>query len=163
MALATGPMIHSIRIYLPSRARRSRDELRRFADNTSPDTTFLLEYMKWKPWIVKKEVRFGDLRKLRPSWKEGIANLEHFPDHARAMEEHQGKWWFGMAQRYFGRYYVARDQVKDRSAAPGVFDKLWKQIPEKGSQGDPFAATRAQRRPTNMANRPVVPPRKPKR
>lgn len=34
-----------------------------------------------------------------------------------------------------GRYFVTRGMVRDRSRVPGVWDRMWEQIPVVGEEG----------------------------
>ena len=47
---------------------------------------------------------------------------------------------------------MSRTQIKDRSRAPGVWDKMWEQIPMVGEQL--IAKKTMERRPAVAANRP---------
>lgn len=132
--------------------------------------------MRLAPWFTIKEVQFGRLRRLPPTLKGGMANLEYVPEH---VEKHTGTIWFWLAQGFWGRYYVKRDQTSDRAQVPGVLDKMWDQIPFKGTKGDPLVRSQAkyakgERRVVSMSGRPgvmsgredvrtreVVPPRPP--
>ena len=131
MAFTSGPMVHSIKVWLPSWARRSRQDFQRFASNVPPDVKLQVSFMKFRPWPQTRELRFGDLRRLRPSWREGIANMEHVPE---SVKPHQGSFWFRLVRGYHGKYYVRRSLVRDKSAAPGVWDEMWQQIPEAGQK-----------------------------
>ncbi|EME88243.1 uncharacterized protein MYCFIDRAFT_205954 [Pseudocercospora fijiensis CIRAD86] len=133
-ALTTGPMIHAIRVYLPSRARRSKDDLKRFASLTPADTLLELQYMRWLPWPQTRRVPFGRLRRLQPSLRGGIANLEQQNPLVTDKLKNSLLGW--LAHRNWGRFYVNRAQRNDRSAVPGVWEGMWGQIPLKGSKED---------------------------
>ncbi|KAF7196493.1 hypothetical protein HII31_02221, partial [Pseudocercospora fuligena] len=133
-ALATGPMIHAIRVYLPGRARRSKDDLKRFASQTPAETLLELQYMRWLPWPQTRRMPFGRLRRLQPSLRGGIANLEQQNPHVSDEVKNTLVGW--LAHRNWGRFYVNRAQRRDRSAVPGVWEGMWKQIPLKGSKED---------------------------
>ncbi|CZT20383.1 uncharacterized protein RCC_06243 [Ramularia collo-cygni] len=152
----TGPVVHAIHMRLPTPARKSKAELRRFAEAVPGDTVLQLYYMRLAPWCTSKEVRMNRLRRLTPSIKGGIANLEYVPEHA---EKHAGSIWFWLVQGYWGRYYVKRDQRRDRAQVAGVLDKMWEGIPWKGSPGDPLvrgASKGEERRVVRMSGRPGV-------
>jgi hypothetical protein len=154
---ATGPVIHAIQLHLPLAARRSKSELKRFADYPPADTVLKLTYMRLAPWMTTKEVQFSRLRRTPPTLKGGIANLEYVPEH---VVEHKGTIWFWLVQGFWGRYYVKRDQTSDRAAVPGVLNKMWEQIPLKGSKGDPMLRSGQDaaggRRVVRMSGRPGV-------
>lgn len=154
---ATGPVVHAITLQLPMVARRSKNELKRFSDAPPADTVLILHYMRLAPWLTSKEVRLGRLRRLAPSVKGGMANLEYVPEH---VERHSGTIWFWLVQGYWGRYYVKRDQTNDRAQVPGVLDKMWEQIPMKGSRADPLIRSprdaSGARKVVRMSGRPGV-------
>lgn len=119
------------------------------------ETVLRLHYMRLAPWFTVKEVQFGRMRRFNPTLKSGLSNLEYVPEHA---EKHKDTIWFWLVQGFWGRYYVKRDQAKDRAAVPGVLDKMWEQIPIKGSKGDPLVRRQsaAERRVVRMSGRPGV-------
>lgn len=151
MVLATGPLVHAIKVRLPPTTRTSREELIRFADNTPPDAEVRLESMRALPWPTRRDVKFGLLRKYRPSLKKGLSNLEYVPEHTGEAKGHEDTWWHNMVKNFLGRFLVD-NTVKDRSAAPGVWGKMWVQIPELGSS--PVLRISKERKPAIMANRP---------
>jgi hypothetical protein len=61
--------------------------------------------------------------------------------------------WFWLVQAYFGRFYVNRDQKKDRAGVPGVWEKMWHRIPEAGSQEDPLVPI-TPKKPVAFSGRP---------
>ncbi|KXT02740.1 hypothetical protein AC578_5433 [Pseudocercospora eumusae] len=142
-ALATGPMIHAIRLYLPSSARRSKDDLKRFANQTPAETLLELQYMRWLPWPETRRVPFGRLRRLQPSLRGGIANLEQQNPHVPDKMKNTLLGW--LAHRNWGRFYVNRAQRRDRSAVPGVWEGMWNQIPLKGSKEDVLAQAKSKK------------------
>lgn len=151
--LATGPYVHSIKVRLPPSVRTSREELLKFADNTPSNTQLRIECMRVLPWPTKRDVKFGLLRKYRPSFKRGLSNLEYVPQHTGEAAKYEGTWWHNVIKNFLGRFMVD-NVVLDRSSAPGVWPKIWKQIPELGSQNDPEKKMGEERRPLVMANRP---------
>ncbi|KJX99692.1 hypothetical protein TI39_contig353g00014 [Zymoseptoria brevis] len=154
MLFTTGPFIHSIQVKLPASARTSKEALKAFAERPNADTILRFHYMKLWPWPTSKEIPFGRLRRIKPSLKAGWANLEWVSEQAAEHRKYQDKWWYEMAQGVFKRkYYVNRDQKTDRGAVPGVWNEMWKQIPMKGSRGDPMVAARS-RRPVTLSGRP---------
>lgn len=153
MMLATGPYVHAIRVRLPPSVRMSKEELIRFADNVPSNTELRLECMRALPWPRKRDVKFGLLRKYRPSLKRGLSNLEYVPEHQGEAERLEGTWGHNVVKNFLGRFLVD-NLVQDRSAAPGLWPKMWKQIPELGSHNDPAKKISQERRPLAMANRP---------
>lgn len=153
MMLATGPYVHAIRVRLPPSVRMSREELIRFADNVPSNTELRLECMRALPWPTKRDVKFGLLRKYRPSFKKGLSNLEYVTENAPDAERYKDTWWHNVVKNFLGRFLVD-NLVQDRSAAPGLWLKIWKQIPELGSHIDPAKKISQERRPLMMANRP---------
>ncbi|KAK4507667.1 hypothetical protein PRZ48_001402 [Zasmidium cellare] len=153
MMLATGPYVHAIEVRLPPSVRMSREALIRFADNTPGKTEARLACMRLLPWPTNRDVKFGLLRKYRPSFKRGYSNLEYVPEHTGEAEKYEGTWWHNMAMNFFGRFMVD-NVVRDRSSAPGVWIKMWKQIPELGSENDPVKKMNEGKKAVVMANRP---------
>ncbi|EME49612.1 hypothetical protein DOTSEDRAFT_68411 [Dothistroma septosporum NZE10] len=129
VVLASGPSVHAIKIQLPARARRTRESLLKLANNVPPHTRLRLECMKVLPWPTKTDVYFADLTRHAPGWREGLSNLQHTPLVNKA-SPYEATLWHSFVRRLLGRYYVQRDQSKDRSSAPGVWEKMWEQIPE---------------------------------
>lgn len=90
----------------------------------------------FRPWAHTRNVNLNDLRRLRSS-RLRITNLEQQPANysprtAALAREHPK--WYWLAQTWMGRMYVARDQMRDRSRAPGVWNGLWEQIPMLGEE-----------------------------
>lgn len=154
MILATGPFVHSIKLRLPPSVRTSKDELLHFVDNMPGNAELRIECMRFAPWPTKRDVKFGLLRKYRPSLKGGLANLEYVTEHGGNAKGYEGTWWHNMVKNAMGRFMVD-NVVQDKSAAPGLWIKIWKQIPERGSQHDPSnKLAKEARKPVTMVNRP---------
>lgn len=133
-ALATAPFVSNVRVILPTYARRSRETLTRFAANVPPDTKLVVQTMRFIPWPMHREIAFSSLRRVRAANK-GSANLEiNPPGEVKARQRAEGDrlWYAWMVKRMYGRLYVNRSQVKDKSAAPGIWDTMWEQIPMVG-------------------------------
>jgi hypothetical protein len=162
-ALATGPMIHDIKIKLPAAARRSKEDLKSFVKRLPPDTILRATYMRLVPWPVSSDMMLRDLQRVQPSWKFGIANLEHVPSSMIGQEKHIAYWPVRMT---FGRYYVNRTQTREKSAATGIWDTIWNQIPatDKEQQvmrkSNPGAVT-VLNRPSGSGTKPFAYPRVP--
>lgn len=150
LALLSAPYVSTIRILLPSRAKKSTDALMAFAENVPAETRVSLQSMRWLPWPTHKEVFFCDLRRL-PGTKI-TANLEHVPlTHPQANKASDV---FGgrLAVRMYGRYWVDMT-ARNKSQAPGVWEKMWDQITIKGQESLKVAPK--DRKPPVMANRPA--------
>lgn len=150
VALLSAPFVCAVRIALPVTARRNHEALMRFAENVPQDTRVLIQTMRWVPWPTHKEMFFGDLRRL-PETRLS-ANLEHVPlGHEKKQKASQfmGRY---LATRMYERYYVNMT-VKNRSRAPGVWEKMWEQITIKGRE--PVKVPPKERLPPAMANRAV--------
>ncbi|CAK1354238.1 unnamed protein product [Cercospora beticola] len=161
-ALATGPMVHAIRVHVPDNIKRSgKEALRRFSAKTPPDTKVELSFMRFMPWPQKRIVSFATLRRLRPSLRSGISNLEYLPrdDRRDAAKRKEYPLFDALLRRWMARYYVNRNQKKDRAAVPGVWDGMWKQIPFSG-EGDDYVPLESAPRPSPKL-RPPVPPMAP--
>jgi len=149
-AVASGPIICSIRAVLPQNARSSKEELIRFANNVPTNARLKVQFIRFVPWLTTREMYFSELRRLPPSsWR--LANLEYVAaDEVDRMA--QLKWWQqGMLKSLFCRFYVPMS-TRDRSAVKGVWDKMWKQIPPVGYERV-AAVTGEERRPVVMRNR----------
>jgi hypothetical protein len=103
-----------------------------------------------------------ELRRVQPSWKRGIANLEHIPQSMIGQEKHP---LYGFARMNWGRYYVNRKQKREKSAATGVWDTIWNQIPERVTAQPAMkpntGATAMANRPANLDAKPFAYPRVP--
>lgn len=150
---ATGPFVTSVRAHLPSSARRSKDDLIRFANNTPPTTLLRIQFIRWAPWLVTREIFLGDLRRLRQS-KVRLANLEHvLPEGEKKVLHSYGKLGRGI-EKYFSRYWVnVTSTSRDRSSVPGVWDNIWKQIPYIDEPVKAVVGKAGERRPVVMQNR----------
>jgi hypothetical protein len=97
-------------------------------------------------------MKLRDLRRVQPSWKRGIANLEHLPRSMKGQKKHPLYW---LAYINWGKYYINREQSKDMSASPGVWSTIWYQIPEADSKRKIENLQKAESGPVAMANRPA--------
>ena len=160
--LASGSYVHHIHVVLPASARASKEDLMRFAANVPPASTQLyIKGMQFAPWPTTRSVFFEDLRRLRPGWMQ-IANLEHMRPAVREEErQYKNRLWGWLAKRMMGTHFVSRTQLRDRSRAPGVLDRMWEQIPMEGEPEEAIAKrmrekrSAGERRPVLMANRPA--------
>lgn len=134
---AWAPCVHQIHVRIPTLARKSREELMRWASNVPRNTTLSVSVIRLKPWPVVQYVTLEDFTRLRQSWKR-LTNLEkssavsekYLADNnssllARVVES--------VPRGIYGRFYVS-SQIVDNSAAPGVWDKIWQQIPMEGTR-----------------------------
>lgn len=157
LAFLSAPFVSTVRVLLPPSARKSHEALLRFAEQVPDDTRLSLQTMRWLPWPTHKEVYFSDLRRL-PGWA-GSANLEHVPlGHEKAANAANANKIFGgsLALRMYGRYWVDLNS-RNKSQAPGVWEKMWDQITIKGQQPVkrvPKVAPK-DRKPPGMVNRPA--------
>lgn len=150
--LAFGGYVNHINVHLPNSARATKQTLQSFAKRVPRDTRFEIKCMWFMPWPKTKVVYFDDLRRL-PFSNVRLANLEHIPlAQRRAHEESGWKGW--LARVFLGRYWVSRQQVKDRSRAPGVWNTMWEQIPVEGSEGVRREVRGQGRVPYAITNRP---------
>ncbi|KAI6899113.1 hypothetical protein D0869_15803 [Hortaea werneckii] len=144
-AIASGPMITSVRARLPPAARKSKPDLQRWAANpTSPSaggslsnsSTLRIQFIRFAPWLVTRDIRLGDLRRLPPS-KLRLANLEHqIPAEEKDRLAYWGSTLGRWLDRYFHRYWVnVAGTKRDRSSVPGVWGKVWEGIPFVGEDG----------------------------
>ncbi|KAM3415915.1 hypothetical protein BST61_g9410 [Cercospora zeina] len=159
--LATGPMVHAVRVHIPEHVKRSgKEALRRFSADTPGNTKVELSFMRFAPWPQTRAVAFGNLRRLRPSFKGGISNMELIPQLDEKAEAMRKKYplFDAFLQRWLTRFYVSRDQKKDRAAVPGVWDGMWQQIPFAGEDDGRVRVKRSAPIPPHKL-RPVVPPR----
>ena len=131
--LAFGPYVHHIYVDLPAGARNSREALLRFTQKPPPSTRLRVSSQRLIPWPVTRSVALKDLWRL-PVSRMRLANLEWRPPAVRQKATGAAAW---LIRQYYGRFYVSRGQIKDRSLAPGVFDQMWERIPMLGSGGKP--------------------------
>jgi len=150
-ALLSAPYVSTIRVLVPPSAKKSTEALMRFAERVPADTKVSLQSMRWLPWPTHKEVFFSDLRRL-PGRKLSV-NLEHIPLGNESAENASKIVGGRLAMRMYGRYWVDMTS-RNKSQAPGVWEKMWEQIPIKGQE--PLKT--ADRKPPVMANR-TAPPR----
>ena len=168
MFLAFAPHVHQIHVRLPLVARRSHEELMRWANNVPRKTVISISMIRLKPWPTVQNAAWEDLSRLPFSFTR-LTNLElKPPDHDKYLAQKKGSWWArlieGMARRVLGRFYVNRTQGKDRSAVPGVWDRMWEQIPMEGTgtRKERAVMVEERRRAEAKAPGPRVLPARPK-
>lgn len=132
------PWVHQIHVRIPTVARRSKEDLLRWANNVPRHTTLSFSVIRNRPWPIVQYASFEDLQRL-PLSRTRLTNLEHIPpEHEMYVAENQRSWRArlleGMARRIYGRFYVNIGQKTNKSAVPGVWDKMWKQIPMEGQK-----------------------------
>ncbi|KAI6998617.1 hypothetical protein KC359_g2243 [Hortaea werneckii] len=144
-AIASGPMITSVRARLPAAARRSKPDLQRWAANpTSPSvgglsnsSTLRIQFIRFAPWLITRDIRLAGLRRLPPS-RLRLANLEHqIPAGEKDRLAYWGSTLGRWLDRYFHRYWVnvaGTRGGRDRSSVPGVWGKVWEGIPFVGEE-----------------------------
>jgi len=145
-ALLSAPYVSTIRVLVPPSAKKSTEALLRFAERIPAETKVSLQSMRWLPWPTHKEVFFCDLRRL-PGRKLSV-NLEHIPLGNEEAKNASKIFGGRLAMRMYGRYWVDMTS-KNKSNAPGVWEKMWEQIPIKGQE--PLKV--ADRKPRVMSNR----------
>ncbi|RMY58126.1 hypothetical protein D0864_13414 [Hortaea werneckii] len=144
-AIASGPMITSVRARLPLSARKSKSDLQRWAANpTNPSiggglsnsSTLRIQFIRFAPWFITRDIRLADLRRLPPS-RLRLANLEHqIPAEEKDRLAYWGSTLGTWLDRYFHRYWVnVAGTRRDRSSVPGVWGKVWEGIPFVGEDG----------------------------
>jgi hypothetical protein len=153
VALMSAPFVSTIRVLLPKTARSDHAALMRFAENVPEDTRVAFQTMRWLPWPTHKEVFFADLRRL--PGKSISANLEHVPLGHGKEAQGAGKVFGGkLAVRMYGKYWVDMTS-RNKSQAPGVWEKMWDQITIKGQEAKKIPPR--ERLPPVMTNRPAPP------
>ena len=149
--VAWGGYVQHINILLPSAARRSKEDLLRFVSNMPPTAIVQIKSMWFRPWPVTQDIFFEDFRRL-PQSKIRLANLEWAPQkNAEAADKNPMKNW--IAKRLMGTYFVNERQSKDRSRAPGIWKKIWEQIP---MAGEAPVKREVVKKPVLPSNRSVV-------
>ena len=160
---AFGPLLHSIHVRLPTTARKSTEDLMKFARNVPPQTELKFSYIRFAPWPTTKNIPFDELWRL-PLATTRLTNLEHRPNRnakqvqdglASAAQE-------GMVRKYLGRYRVNRTQRTDKSGAPGVWDEMWEQIPIQGDHAVAKLRARAWQKREAKPPAPRIIPKRPK-
>jgi hypothetical protein len=150
-ALMSAPFVSTIRVLLPKTARSDHAALMRFAENVPEDTRVSFQTMRWLPWPTHKEVFFADLRRL--PGKSLSANLEHVPlGHGKKAQGASNIFGGRLAVRMYGKYWVDMTS-RNKSQAPGVWEKMWDQITIKGQEA--LKTPPRERLPPGMTNRPV--------
>jgi hypothetical protein len=149
-ALLSAPYVSTIRVLVPPSAKKSTEALFRFAERVPEDTRVSLQSMRWLPWPTHKEVFFSDLRRL--PGRQLSVNLEHIPLGNEAAENASKIFGGRLAMRMYGRYWVDMTS-RNKSQAPGVWEKMWEQIPIKGQE--PLKI--ADKKPPAMVNRTAPP------
>lgn len=154
-SLVFGGYVNAINIRLPALARRSKEHLMSFSARVPPETLVEIKSMWFRPWPQTRTLHFGDLKRL-PYSSVRLSNLEHTPYHAE--EVHRKQPWVSWGARVlYGRYWVSRAQVKDRSRAPGAWDRMWEQIPIVGTVGTTGRVQNAASKPSSPPGRRVPP------
>nr|POE72725.1 hypothetical protein CFP56_30664 [Quercus suber] len=150
--LLCGPWTMAVQLHLPSRARRSHDELQRFVSRLPPHAGLALQFMRWKPWPTTRQVTFADLRRLRPSYVR-MSNLEHMPDVVAAKMQTVSRLRAWIVRRYMGQFWVVMD---DASGGKGVVKDVWKQVWEQIPVDGEEVARREMERVALPAEMPAV-------
>jgi hypothetical protein len=150
-SLLSAPFVSTVRVLLPKAARKDHASLTRFAENVPEDTKVLFQTMRWAPWATHKQVFFSDLRRL--PGKNLSANLEHVPlGHGKETQGASKVLGGKLAVRMYGKYWVDMTS-RNKSQAPGVWEKMWDQITIKGQEA--LKIPPRERLPPGMTNRPA--------
>lgn len=163
---AFAPWVHQIHVRLPTVARRSQEEVMRWASRVPPNTTISISVIRNTPWPTVQYAVLEDLSRLPFSYTR-LTNLEHKPpEHDKYVADNKGSWSArvkeGVARRVYGSFYVNRAQAKDKSAVPGVWDKMWNQIPMQGEREAKRMAMLEQKKTQAKPPGPRVLPSRPK-
>ncbi|KAF2863286.1 hypothetical protein K470DRAFT_254970 [Piedraia hortae CBS 480.64] len=124
-SISSGPIVSRVILKLPATARRDTASFERLLANPKGDLEVGLKLLGYKPWIVTRTVRFGELRRLKGG-KVALANLEYTPE--RIKGERTG--WERVARALMGRFWVnmsVRNGLKGDMKAP--WEVLWDKIP----------------------------------
>ena len=117
----TAPFVSYVHVRLPIYARRSREQLLRWAENMSPTTEIDMTTMRLYGRPQVSRMPLGELRTTKPSF--GIANL------IRAQRpsgvEVKGSWW---TNKPLTKFYVGNERGKSRE--PSVWQKALERIPK---------------------------------
>lgn len=136
--LAFAPWVHQIHVRIPTAARKSREEVIRWAGRVPHNTVLSISVLRHKPWPVVREVAWEDISRL-PFAFTRLSNLEHRPaQNNEILAENQNSRGIrlvdGVMRRVYGRFFVNMNVSTDKSGVPGVWDEMWKQIPMQGER-----------------------------
>ncbi len=117
---STAPFVSYVHIRLPIFARRSREQLLRWAESMSPTTEIDMTTMRsyGRPRVSRIPLR--ELQRTKASL--GIANLTRVQSSSQA--EMKRPWWMNKPPKHF---YVGNDRGKSREAS--VWQKALERIP----------------------------------
>lgn len=125
--LVWGRFVTHVNVALPSLARRSKEDLMRFASNPPPCTQVQLKFWRFRPWAHTRKIQFSELRRLQPSWIRW-SNLElAHPDYQTVEKTHPLSSRFAKAM--VGRFMVGSSVIRDRSEVPGVWERMLERMP----------------------------------
>ena len=116
----TAPFVSYVHVQLPIFARRSREQLLRWAESMSPTTEIDMTTMRFYGRPRVSRMPLGDLRKKKPSF--GIANLTRAQRSSPAKGERP--WWMAAPLTEF---YVGNERGKSREAS--VWQEALARIP----------------------------------
>ncbi|KAF2770047.1 hypothetical protein EJ03DRAFT_350854 [Teratosphaeria nubilosa] len=159
-AMLSGACVSAIRIHVPPALMRTKEDVMRWANNVPPNTRLSMTYMRFRPWPVKKQFVFRDLRRLEPNARR-LSNVEHIPERTReSMDKHFLYGW--LVRRFVGRYWVnMKSSARNRCEVPGVWERMWGQIPWAGERGvavDEAVESRREEARRERVPGPRVPP-----
>ena len=117
----TAPFVSYIHVQLPIFARRSREQLLKWAESMSPTTEIDLTTMRIYGRPRVSRMPLGDLRKKKSHF--GIANLVKAQKPSSA--EVKRPWWMG---KPLTEFYVGNERGRSREAS--VWQKALARIPK---------------------------------
>lgn len=129
-------MVSSIRLHLPDRARRSREALLRFSSHLPiHQTRVRLQFIRFAPWFVTRDVWLADLRRIRPTWTS-LSTMEHIPPiiHERIESEKRDPRFrisLWLSRRYMGRFWVQMGSAQNKGS---IWEYIWEQMPWEGNE-----------------------------
>ncbi len=117
----TAPFVSYVHVRLPIYARRSREQLLRWAESMSSTTEIDMTTMRLYGRPRVSRMPLGDLRTTKPSY--GIANLIRAQTPSQV--EAKRPWW---TNRPLTEFYVGNERGKSRE--PSVWQKALERIPK---------------------------------
>lgn len=162
--IAFGGYVHHINLLLPRTARKSHHDLKRFIANMPPNSIVQVKSMWFWPWPKTRQIYFEDFRRL-PVSKWRLSNLESVPkrNFEEAEKNSMGYWMatkIWIAKKVMGTYCVNNNLSRDLSRVPGLWKKIWPQIPMSGAR-TALIRESMEKAPVLASNRPVLSSQKP--
>lgn len=121
------PFVSYVRVKLPGFARRSKDQLMKWAQKVPPNTEIDLMTMQFSGRPRVSRMLLSDLRKTKARW--GIANLARVSNSAASATR---PWWMGKDPHIF---YVADNGTNNRKSATSetiaLRQFMWQRIKDR--------------------------------